>query len=93
MNVNRGLCGLTVSTIGSLVRGREIEALTRKLTIFLYNFPTFIFCWILFLIELMSIHLKNYVASTKYSLEINSRCNNVAYIIIYYFYDVFNIIV
>ena len=74
-----------VSTMGSLVKGSEIEPPTRKLTVFLYNFPTFIFLLDFFLIELMSIHLKNYVAYTKNTLEINSRCNNVAYIIIYYY--------
>ena len=85
INATRRLLVVYVVWWLARVKDREIEALTRELTFFWYNIPTLIFCWILFLIDLMLIHLKNYVASTKNSLEINSRCNNVAYIIIYYY--------
>ena len=44
MKVSRRLCGLMVSTMGSLVKGRGIEALTRKITfVDITSRPTLIF--------------------------------------------------
>ena len=59
------------------VVGCEIKTLITKLNLFSYiTFRRFFF-WSLSLVELMS------ERPQKNSLEINYRCNNVAYIIIY----------